>query len=583
MKYQLNLPRKYTAMGQLWVSLLLIVLAAILAFTPLLTIDVSSTADAINTLMAELGSEGEGEIPEFEIPEKVDVTTGKLVTSINIFTKFLSATITGATSENKEEAEEAMAELEELINSKEGQEALVMAVALVAGVVDFDELVGDMTEPDTDDNDNNDDANNNSRASDDADVDDPDAMPDMGDVEEDVEGMVEDAIGTAVNTMINVGILFYLLAFVLVWPIIMAIIALVMLIKALCSIKDPAKNAGKLGGSLLGALGVVVTTTLLLTFLPNVELGSGLIAILVFSLVSLAINITVTRLRAYNPLDFKFVNVVQGTGLVKAIGVIVFFTSVLKTGFLRGFINDMSAYIVEAGKQVADINADITTYNQTLNFTGGKRIEAFAMGSGYVIDLALIVVAAILALSVCVTLVKNVAAQLGLTCSKKKGKPGVLTTGIFALITCILPVAASKLENRILYPKSEIKNGVLKVTEEVDGAIFQMSEDGEAALVGMFVGAILVLVADIAYLVLRKVFCGEMSKEEQKLVLAGAAAEVAVEASVEEPVAEEAVVEEAVVEEPVAEEPVADEAEAAPEAGVVDEAVEETADETENV
>ncbi len=524
---QFSLPRKYTVTTQILVSVVLIILAAILAFTPILSIDLTDNkvAKEIETLVEDLNEQVGANDVKLEFPDKIGVSMPKLISSVNVFSKVIgviSDTAEKASSgTDASELDKAEAELKKILNSKEGQETVIMAMGLIMGAIDTDGIGEDET------------------------------------------ATVKDStIGLVVNSILSFGILFYLLGFVVIWPIILIIMAIVTLIKALKALKDGDNVAPRFGAGLIGAFGLIVTLSLLLTFVPSVTLGAGAIAILVLCIISTVVNIAISRLRLYNELDFKYVNLVQGTGLIKLIGFIVFFANVLKTGFLHSFISSMSDYLGKALEQVSNINKSIETANKF----SSTKMDYLTMEFGYVIDLILMLVAATLALGVCTSLVKSVAAQLGLVAKKKVAKPASLSNGIIALIVCIIPVVVSKLENKIFY-KMKIGSKI-EITQENAGSIFVMSDSGKSALVGMFIGAALILAAGIVFIVTKKIFCNGMSSEHENLVLAGdapiveaAVAEEAVveDVAVEETVAEEAVVEEAATEEAVVEEAAAEE------------------------
>ncbi len=514
--FQLNLPRKYTALGQALISFALIILATIFVFTPIVQIDLSDSdmKEAIDELFVELNEDSDEEL---EIPDKVGVSAPKLISSISVFSKVIkvAAGAVESSGEGDDEAlKDAEKELEKIIESKEGQETIAMVFALVVGVVDMDAEFED----------------------------------------------VDDSMGYIVNTIISVIALAMLLGYIFIMPIVMIICAIVALVRAIKAIKAPEDYASKLGAGLMTPLVWFVTVSLLLCMLPNIELGSGMIAILVLAIISIVVNVAATRLRAYNPLDFKYATIVQGTGLIKLAGFIVYFTSVLNAGFLKKFINSLMDYIVDATKGITDINNVIDIHNQSPFNDYVSNVTFDGLGAGYVIELLLMVLAAIFAFSVCLAILKNVVKQIGLTDRISSKNAVSLASGIFALIVPILPLVVSNFENKNFY-KMEYEGGELVTSIVNKGSIFYMDSDAEAALVGMFVGAALLIVADIAYMILKKIFCKGITAEQAGLVLSGnAPALVTAEAVAEEAVAEEAVAEEAVAEEAVAEEAVAEEA-----------------------
>ena len=150
---QLNLPKRQVALVQVLVSLLLIILTLIMSLTPILTIDLSDS-EFINAVEDSMGaiSENVDGVDEIEIPDKIDITMPKLLKADMILVKLIKVMINSAKETNTlstselEKIEKEQDALQEMIESKEGKEALVSLVAALGQVIDFSELGEEKTE-----------------------------------------------------------------------------------------------------------------------------------------------------------------------------------------------------------------------------------------------------------------------------------------------------------------------------------------------------------------------------------------------------------------------------------------------------
>lgn len=329
--------------------------------------------------------------------------------------------------------------------------------------------------------------------------------------QEDIEREEREAstIGSIVEMALAAMILVFVVGFVTIWPFIMAIIALVTLIKALTRIKRSEEYAGKVAGKMAGPLGFTIAIALLLTFFPGITMGPGLVVILVLSILSVVTNLVISRLRAYNEIDFKFATLVQGTALVQGIAFILLFVGMLNTGFLKNMITSVCTYVSKTSVAINSYTKQVDFYNSFFN----ANMSRPQMNLMFLIDMALVIAAAIIALFVAISLVKAIASQLGLVKGKK---PGSLATPIWALIACILPLVAINLQNEIGYSMT-----ATGVKTRVIGSILNVSDDSMGALIAMFIGAFLLLASAIAYRIVKKKLCPAMAPELEKLILAG--------------------------------------------------------------
>ena len=356
-----------------------------------------------------------------------------------------------------------------------------------------------------------------------------------------------DTVGSIVKMVLSFIILIYVVGFVTIWPFIMAIVALIALIKALIYIKRPEEYAGKAASKMTTPLTFTVTTFLLLTFFPGVTVSTNLVILLVLAILSVVANLVISRLRAYNGPDFKYATLVQGTALVEGIGFAAFFGGLLNTGFLQSMLDALCSYISKTSVTVSLFNREIDFYNRYF----GSNMDHTSMNFLFLIDLALVLAAALIALSVTTKVIRNVATHLGLV--KSKTKPGSLATPIWALIACILPLAASFLQNELRY--SMTTNGV---KTRVIGSLLNISNDSMTALIFMFIGAFILLAAAIAFRVIKPKLCYDLTPDQEEEILNGNAPAytgepISAKAPAEEAPAEEAPAEEESVEETPAE------------------------------
>ena len=140
---QLNLPRKLVGTIQMWGSLLLILLALIMSFTPIITIQTSDNIIAIRDMIDKVVPDAD---LEDAIPEEVSISSPKLISSISMLTKIVTIGIDSAktdmTAEEAEDLAERQAEFEEYLKSDEGKEDIATAVCIattIVGAIDFED------------------------------------------------------------------------------------------------------------------------------------------------------------------------------------------------------------------------------------------------------------------------------------------------------------------------------------------------------------------------------------------------------------------------------------------------------------
>lgn len=601
---QLQMPPKKVALVHSLVSFALLVLILVFSFTPILVIDVGNE-DMRQTVQKGLDSMAEtiDGVEAVKIPEQIGVTMPKLLKTDALLIKVGSVLIDGVKSvtselseEERQKAEKKVEELEELIKSEDGQESLVLLWAILGQIVDLgDENLADPDEDDLNDAENDlsqDFSEDFAGSIFDALGDDEDGLGDENEAgtsasdEDKADGEKKSTLGTVILTVIRVFVLLYILGYITILPIVIAITVLVQLVRLLKHLKNPEETVGKIAMAPLGYLGTAIAFMLTLTIFNGMEFGAGLNGIVILSLIGVVANIVASRMRAYAAEDLCYVNLIQGSTLLGAIGGAVFFVGALSAKVFVNFCNAFGAYVTELVTQVTSINMEIKSYNAYV--TAAYKVSELSAGAGYLIDLFLIALFAILTLSISCSVITNCASRIGLSVTKKKGNRGFISLGVMAIICSVLPLVTENLQNAVSY-EAEMINGKLTVTSTVKGAIYHLSDDSKSAVTTMLVGGILMLAVGIATKILTKKLCVGVTGERAQSILRGAAPAVeAAQAAVETaPVAEtpaeetaEAVTEEA-AEEAVEEAAPAEEAPEAPAVGddAVPAAAEPAADE----
>ncbi|MBE6602683.1 MAG: hypothetical protein E7637_09330 [Ruminococcaceae bacterium] len=373
--------------------------------------------------------------------------------------------------------------------------------------------------------------------------------------------------GTAVWVeTIVVGLALLVLLFMIIFlPISMFIKAIGALVTGCSNIKTPEKAAGKLSRTLVKFLSFVFTLMVFQSLIPGMSYGSGVLPLLIIAIASVVMGVLASRLQRYTKNEFTYLNVAQGVSIVGIAGFCLFFFNMMKTGVFTSFLR--SNFAVELVRAV--------------NGKGEMSV---------LIDCALVIFLWALLLGSVKYLIKCVSR---LSCSVKAGDVFPVR-GIFLLIIAILPRYLGSASREQVY--------------------VAFTDEGVSALNLALVGAIIVVVAEFAMIILKGTLCKKLTEEERVAVITGTKlaeatvevvptveemmggmheseapaaeatapeAEAATEEAVEEAAAEEAATEEAAEE--AATEEAAEEAatEEAAEEAVAEEAAEEAAPEAE--
>ena len=570
-----NCPKKPMAFARVWGCMLLLLIAVLLSFQPLITLDLGNSGivtqmEDLTESFGELDPEMQTEIDDMlgSLPEQVDISAMDIVSCVVMGVDFISA----LSSEDEASFDQLAAKLEE----EEGRRSLMVTFAVLATIMEpldikgvAESLVKDVIKEEIGKEFDN--LKEDYQEELGYEISEEEFLArieeqglqsilDQYGIDPEEYGLnvelVENAIIEAkdeeaaqkaeadlaenifmmiLNILVVMICLLAVLGMTVIAPVIYIISALSALIPALIHVTDPDYCAAKVSRKLMGLITLPISLILYQCVLPSMHYASGTTSLLIISLVCVLFNTVLSRLHSYTAPQMKYANVMQGVSLVGVIGYLVFFSNVIKAGVFNTFIN---------GKLGA----------QLMNVMEATLEEKTVVSNGYVIDIIMIVVTLVLVLS-STDYLKSCLQRL--SCSITVGKKGskvkdvLLVRAIFMLPIYILPTVVASSMN---FFEDVTKAG------EGDASLLVLSADSQAALDGVLAGIIIILVAEIALIVLKATLCRDVSRQDMGDVMCG----VACADDAEEAVAEEAApaVEEAVAADAPAAEETAEDTEA---------------------
>ncbi|MBQ8331028.1 MAG: hypothetical protein IJX94_00835 [Clostridia bacterium] len=311
----------------------------------------------------------------------------------------------------------------------------------------------------------------------------------------------------------------FLLAMVFVVPIVALINTLIGVIGLLCNLKEPNNAMRRVSNGFSGVLAMFPLLLLVKLLIPDLQLGSGIVTMLVMCCIGLGVSLVCSRLKYYEKPDFKYLNVMQGLSACSLGAFLLFFLNIANSDIMATIFKRLGSYAVNEVKN-------------TVASAAAKQTQ-----SPDVLPILLVLVFVVV-----LFLTVNYLAQIftRLACmSKSKSDSHIVTTSI-ALLVIVIPVI-------LMNTEFELK----------------LNDADSSAFVMVCVGLILMLAIEIVMKALSKSLCGDVPAERRKEIVTGSYVyEEAVEAPAEEVAAEEAV--EAPVEEVIAEEAPVEEATEAP-------------------
>ncbi len=462
---QFNLPRKTVATVQLWAGVILLALALLFSFMPIIKLETLDNIEEIESMVNQVLPEA-----ELDIPEEVDITAPKLVSTISLIVKIVDASISSAKED--EAATDKVNAINDFLKTDEGKEDVATAFCIAATIVKTI----------------------------------------------DFEGSDNNVLAMILNIIVSVTALFYVLIFTLVLPIILAFHFIISLIKALKNIKTPENASAAIGGKLIGVLSIPLLLMLMQCVVPGMSYGWGIVAVFATVIAATVLGFVISRLREYPAKEFKYVNIVQGTALVAIVGFVVFFFNIIKTGVFHNFANKFAAYMGKVAVAAAEIAA-----MESAGMTVDKTING-----GYIIDAVLMLVYLVVILS-CVSYLASAAKRFSCTVKKTRPKVGFLISRLFAdkardgnIVAAIFTAFTFAIPTYIISAKHAFDD-VCSTASAGEASLIELTAAQQGALNAALVGIIIMLVAEIALLILKKVFCKDLEADEAEKVIMGLA------------------------------------------------------------
>ena len=475
---QLNVSTKITSPIMVWVSVLLIAATLLFSFMPIMSFSTVESTEKINDFLGELEI---GEDVKLEIPEKIDISIGKLVNAIKVtieVVKIASKTAkdVNSGSDVSTTVTSTAEELQTLMESPAAQDAILVGAAIgctFMSAVDF-------------------------------------------------EGNTP-ILSIVVNVLVILIALLIVIAFIFIIPIRIAIMFLVALIRALSHVTHPEDVASKISSKLPNLLSIPFFMRIMQTFIPGMSYGKGLVGICVTIAASVLLCTVISRLRTYETKKFIYLNVVQGVSIVSIVGFFVYFFNIIKTNVISVYLKQFAQHWIN---------------HATAQDLAKKAKETFTPNNQWIVDAVLVFVFAIFFFKSIEMLSFN-ANRLSCTVDprnkKRKLADSKIVFSVLLLATYIIPT--------VIYGASRFYNDVTS-KEAVGDASFLPLEAAElSALKSALIGIIVMIVAEIALLVLKKVICKGLTSGEAALIVCGldeADETTEAPATEEAPVAEEA-------------------------------------------
>ena len=473
---QLNVSKKVTSPLMVWVSMALIAATLLFSFMPIMCFDTTTGSEVIDEFVKEISKN-----VDVEIPEKIEITVGKLISSVRVMAKVIkvsSSAVKAATSEDASSAdvEQAAEELDALLETKAGKDTVLVAAAIVCTFTNAT-----------------------------------------------TSGEDSSGLATAINLMLVLVSLMAVIVLIFMIPIRVIIMFIKALIPALSNIHTPELAASKVSSKLPELLAIPFVMMILQTFIPGMTYGWGLVAICVTVATSVLFCTVISRLHTYEPKKFMYLNVLQGTTVVGIIGFFVFFFNMVKTNVVNNFLQGkIFTYLM-----------DLETTKKLYSYAG----KTFTPNNSYLVDV-LLIVAFILVFLSAAAYVSYSANKLSCTVDPKHKENRLadckLVSAIVLLVTYIAPT--------FIASKMHYFRDVTSTEKVGDESFLIMSAAEESALKAALVGIIIMIVAEVALIVLKKVLCKGLTSLEASAIVCGRdeSAEPAAPAAEEAPATEEA-------------------------------------------
>ena len=503
--FQLNISKKMTAMLQVWISVLLLIVATFMSLAPIITL--RTNADSLNEMLDKVAEDTTIDLGE--IPETVDVSALKIVKSVGVIAKIAKAAMNAAkdvaenttyiansaetlgdikyqvsgsdldlenldefqssasdavikiekmesaVEDTQKKVDDLGAEIESILETEDGKETLLIALSIGATVA----------------------SNFNT-----------DDMSGAG------------ALAGILTMLITVIALIALLVLTFLLPVMLLFSTLIALLTALIKLGNPEEAASKVSKRLLGFVSLPFTLMLFQCVVPGMTYGKGIVSICVVTIFAAVLGLAISRLHSYNASTFMYLNVVQGASVLGIVGFMIFFFNLVKTNILTSFLNGKFGEYVTNVSEIAKVTSEETQ-------------------NAYIIDLVLMLIYLLLTLGSVRYLEKCVHR---LACSSTVNKKGKAVKDS-ALGRAIMMIAIYAIPAYVMAQK-HFYNNPCSTASQGDASFLILETAAQKNAFNMvLVGAILMVVAEVALIVLKSLFCHDMKGSDMAEVMSGGA------------------------------------------------------------
>ena len=301
--------------------------------------------------------------------------------------------------------------------------------------------------------------------------------------------------GAIVAMVITVLATTTLLIFSMIAPIYYLIAFLAILINVLKHLNDPENATAKVAGRLPKTIFVPIFIMMLACVTTTLTPGSGAMTLFIFVLLSALLNLVATRMHGWDKTNIKYANVIQGVSLASILGYIIYLFNIINTGVFRTFVTS-DGFFKATAKAAA--NAASNAYN------GSQIVEK----QTFVPDLLMVLVAVAIVMG-SYRYFSAVLRRATLSV-KPKDQPGHMVYAIILMCSAVLPMVVRSLAHDTTKTPA---------VSYLDG----MTSAQTGALTGALVGLVIILASEIALIVLKNVFCKDITEEEVHQVLTNTA------------------------------------------------------------
>jgi len=459
----MNIPaktQKTLSMIRMWSCVLLVAIALVLSFMPMVSLTVKG--ERVGTFL-DLAKEMGLDLDKEEIPETIDVSAIDLIGCITYIYDLVAG------EEESKDLDDY--DLEDLANmSEEELEELYAA------------MNGESME-DEEDEKPADDAERTTKL-----VAIAIASTVMDSAGSDDEEGSSGFLGIIFEIILTFGCLIAVLGMIIALPIIALYRMIRALITACTNTQTPDKSIAKMGPRIFPFITFILTLMVLQTMLPGMSYASGAMGILIVAIVAAVVNMVFSRLRTYKKSEAMYLNFAQGASVLGIVGFAMFFLNMVKSNIFSNFVNsDFIDYIVAVGLRPDNAEPVSASY--------------WVDGIGVLMMWGLLIS----------TVSYLVSCATRFACMHKGGDV-MLVGSIFAVVISGFGIFLSNACHR--YNLNDLD-------AEPTSFLANMTEDEKSALIIALVGALIMVAAEVAFMILKKKVCKDVSEETAEMLLSG--------------------------------------------------------------